>query len=353
MNFKRLYIALVSVLMVALSSLAAPTVAVKLDSVALQMGRMTTLHVTVTQPKAMKGHFPLFSTIKENGIIPVCGDSVELRLPSRVDTVAEGENIRINLEIPVQAFDSGYYRLPQLDFVAGQDTVKSNSLALKVYPVNATADTPIGDFASVADPADPSFFDFLPDWVIDFWWLILAIILLAIAILYAMRRYRKEGSLLPKKPLPSSYEEAIRALHELRQQKLWEQGQEKQYYTDLTDILRRYLWRRFGINAVEMTSRQILQRLSANKDTADKRDYFRQILDMADFVKFAKVRPLPDDNVLAFDNALRFVEETKPVAVEQDDTTDKTPAGKPSENKMTESERKSKKGPVAGKGGEK
>ena len=72
------------------------------------------------------------------------------------------------------------------------------------------------------------------------------------------------------------------------------------YFTELTDILRLYLYRRFGINAAEMTSRQILASLKKNKDTQDKRVYFRQILDMADFVKFAKVRPLPEDNVKAY-----------------------------------------------------
>ena len=41
----------------------------------------------------------------------------------------------------------------------------------------------------------------------------------------------------------------------------------------------------------------------------------RQILSVADFVKFAKVRPLPADNIAAYDNAVRFVEETKPVPV--------------------------------------
>ncbi len=88
---------------------------------------------------------------------------------------------------------------------------------------------------------------------------------------------------------------------------------EKEYFTLLTDILREYLERRFDINAMEMTTRQIIDSLSSNTEVKEKRNYMREILDVADFVKFAKVRPLPSDNIAAFDNAVKFVEETKPV----------------------------------------
>jgi len=88
---------------------------------------------------------------------------------------------------------------------------------------------------------------------------------------------------------------------------------ERDYFTQLTDILREYLQGRFGINAMEMTSAQIMDTLKGQKELDAKKDYVEQILRVADFVKFAKMRPLPDDNIEAFTNALRFVEETKPV----------------------------------------
>lgn len=328
MTFKRFYILIVMAL-ISMSAAAAPsiTISAKLDSVNLRMGRMTSLHLSVSQPAGVKGHFPVLKDIKEDGIIPVCGDSVELRAPQKIDTVQADGRLQINLDIPVQSFDSGYYRLPGFAFVVGNDSVFSNSLALKVYPVNATADTPIGDFASTADPENPSIFDYLPDWMVELWWLWIIIIAAIVVFIYAMRRYRREGSLLPKKPEPTPYEKAISGLRELKQQQLWESGQEKEYYTQLTDILRQYLYGRFGINASEMTSRQILAALSKNKELTDKRVYFRQILDMADFVKFAKVRPLPDDNVLAFDNAMRFVEETKPKPPVEEESDAQTKKG--------------------------
>lgn len=303
------------------------TVKASLDSVNLEMGRMTTLHLEVSQPKGVKGQFPLLSKINEMGIIPICGDSVELRSPSKIDTVDNGNLLNIKYDVPVQAFDSGYYKLPEFVYVSGNDSVKSNSVGLKVYPVNVTADTPIKPYAGIAEPEGANIFDAVPSWMTDLWWLWIIVVLAIFAFIYTFRKYRKDGYIIPKKPEPTPYEVATMSLRDLKAKKLWEQGLEKEYFTELTDILREYLYRRFGINAMEMTSRQILASLKANKELKDKRQYFRQILGMADFVKFAKVRPLPDDNVAAFDNAVKFVEETKPVPVEETDSQIKN-AGK-------------------------
>lgn len=323
--FCTLILALVSV---AVPASAAPVVKAKLDSTVLLMGRTTTLTLSVDVEKNRKGGFPIFKSMPESGVVSLCGDSVEVRFPTQIDTVDAGNSLNITYKVPVQSFDSGYYRLPEFVYVAGNDTARSNRVALKVVPVVASKDTPINDYASVSDPEDSSIFDYLPDWLYDFWWLVL-IILLALALgIYMLLRYKKTGAILPRKPEPTPYEAAISALHELKAKRLWEQGLEKEYFTELTEILRIYLYGRFGINAMEMTSRQILACLSRNSELKDKRTYFRKILDMADFVKFAKVRPLPEDNIESYDNALRFVEETKPVTVEEEESKDgKNPGG--------------------------
>lgn len=325
MNIKRFKIFCIIILVCFLQtnfSFADSFVKASLDSVNLLMGNMTTLYLEVSQPKDAKGEFPLLSRLRDDGIIPICGDSVELRTPSKIDTIVNGNNLKIKFDVPLQAFDSGYYKLPEFVYVIGKDSLKSNILALKVYPVNADADTPINDYASIAEPENSSIFDYIPDWILDLWWLWIILILALLGSLYAIKRYKKVGYIIPKKPEPTPYEAAMEALRHLKEKKLWEQGLEKEYFTELTDILRIYLFRRFGINAMEMTSRQILASLKSDKELKDKRSYFRQILDMSDFVKFAKVRPLPDDNVSAYDNAVRFIEETKPVPVEQNDKID-------------------------------
>lgn len=313
-------------LCLAIAGQAKVTVTAKLDSVNLLMGSMTTLGLEVVQDKGKPGGFPMFRNVDPaRGYVGICGDSIELRSSYKADTVELGSGrIQINYRVPLQAFDSGTYRLPQFVYVSESDSARSNALTLNVVPIKVTADDPIAGFAPVSEPEGKQFLDFVPDWLADFWWIILIVILAAGAFIWAMRRYRKEGTVLRKKPEPSPYETAMTDLRDLKAKKLWEQGMEKEYFTRLTDILRVYLDRRFGINAMEMTSREIMDRLY-DSDVKDKRDYVRQILHVADFVKFAKVRPLPADNIAAFDNAVRFVEETKPVPVAEEETDGDNP----------------------------
>ena len=117
----------------------------------------------------------------------------------------------------------------------------------------------------------------------------------------------------PKIIIPP-YDLALQRLNNLKSQKLCENGQEREYYTIITEILREYLAGRFEIYAMEMTSTQILDSLNKNDETRISKKHMHLILEMADFVKFAKVRPLPDDNIKTYHAALQFIEETKPKA---------------------------------------
>lgn len=314
---KTIFVFVLAVVIQASPAMGNVSVTAKLDSVNLLMGNMTNLRLEVVQDKGKPGGFPLFKDIDPNiGYVGVCGDSIELRSSIKTDTVELGSGrIQINCDVPLQAFDSGTYRLPQFVYVSEGDTARSNVLTLNVVPVDVTADDPIAGFAPVANPEDMKFTDFIPDWMVDYWWIIALTVLAAAVALWLILRYKKEGTVLGHKQKPNPYETAMKALRELKTKNLWEQGMEKEYFTRLTDILRRYLDKRFGINAMEMTSREIIEHLY-DSDVKDKRDYVRQILNVADFVKFAKVRPLPADNIAAYDNAVKFVEETKPLPEE-------------------------------------
>lgn len=296
------------------------TVTAKLDSANLLMGSLTTLNLEVVQNKGQKGGFPLLQGVDPSqGYVGVCGDSVELRTSFTVDTVELGSGrVQFNYKVPVQAFDSGAYRLPEFVYVSEGDSARSNAVTLNVMPMKVTEDDPIAGFAPVAEPEGKKFLDIVPDWMADLWWVIVLVILAAGVTIWALRRYKKEGTVLRKAPEPTPYELAVRELRDLKTKKLWEQGMEKEYFTRLTDILRQYLQGRFGINAMEMTTREIMDTLRTS-DVKDKREYVRQILNVADFVKFAKVRPLPADSIAAYDNALNFVEETKPQPVENEE----------------------------------
>lgn len=313
---------IVSAILLSSGSISAQRVSVKakLDSVQLLMGNMSVLHLEVVQNQGASGGFEIFKGASPDGVVGVCGDSVELRTAIKRDTIDLGSRrIQINYQVPVQAFDSGFYRLPEFVYVSGTDTARSNRVSLKVIPVQVGENDAISDYAGVVEPEGKSIFDALPDPLIDLWWLWLLILVIAALTVYGWHVYKKRGSILPKKPEPTPYEAAMKALKDLKTRQLWERGMEREYFTQLTDILRLYLEKRFGINAMEMTTHQIVSTLADNAEVKEKRGYLREILDIADFVKFARVRPMPADNIASYDNAVKFVEETRPVErVEED-----------------------------------
>ena len=297
------------------------SVTARLDSVNLLMGNLMTLHLEVVENQGAKGEFPLLKkTGEQKGYIGICGDSVELRTDYSIDTIELGSGkIQLNYAVNIQAFDSGTYTLPKFVYISGNDSAASNHLTFNVVPVAVTAEDPISPFATVAPPDNPRFYDWIPDWLLDFWWIWLIIFLTACLFLWGMKNYKRKGiPFISPKVQPKPWEIALGSLQRLKARKLWEQGLEKEYFTDLTDILREYLFERFGINAMEMTSRQIMEKIYES-DLRDKKDYVKQILNVADFVKFAKVRPLPADSIAAYDNAVKFVEETIPAETPESD----------------------------------
>lgn len=290
------------------------SITAKLDSVNVLMGNLNTLHLEVVENQGTQGKLTLFQDRDfARGFAAVCGDSVELSTNYNIDTTALGSGrLQLNYTIPVQAFDSGTFTLPRFVYRAGNDSAVSNSLTFNVYPVDVTAEDPIADYAPAQEPDGKRFYDWMPDWIIDFWWVFIILVLAICAFYYGMRNWRgKPLPFIAPKELPKPWDVALDSLRRLKVKKLWEQGMEKEYFTDLTDILRVYLFERFGINAMEMTSRQIMDKIYAS-DLRDKKDYVKQILSVADFVKFAKVRPLPADSIAAYENAVKFVEETIP-----------------------------------------
>lgn len=277
-----------------------------LDSAYLLMGKTTPLHIELIKSSSAGGQLILPSD-------SMCANVEILRYLDPDTTSISGGRVEIKQDIIIQSFDSGLYVLKPVKFVDGKDTVLSNQLALKVIPVEVDSLQTVHDFADVAD-IDRSFIDYLPDFVVDYGLWILALIVVVAAgvyIYYIVSRKKNPFAAPAPKPVPP-YEKALADLNQLHSENLCETGREKEFYTRLTDILRVYLQGRFGVNAMEMTSTQIREVIDSREETRLSRENMNRVLETADFVKFAKVRPLPDDNVQAFNSALRFVEDTKP-----------------------------------------
>ncbi len=242
----------------------------------------------------------------------------------KIDTTDHGNGrLELDYNYTIQAFDPGTVTLPPFRFVSGDDTVASDVITLKVLEVDLDTLTDINPMESVVS-VPTKWYDIFPDWWLWIFVGLAAIGLVACAILLLRN---KKGITQKQVKVTPPYELALMRLNDLQDKKLPQSGRDKEYYTELTDILRQYLDGRFGINAMEMTSTQIIDTLRRNKDTKPGSDLMKQILEIADFVKFAKVRPLPDDNIKSFNSAMKFVEDSKPlppVTEEDGKTADST-----------------------------
>lgn len=296
---------------------APPKVSAKLSAPAAVMGDKISLDVQVIADRAAKGRFPIFDGVQPDGYATLVGDTVELSAKYESGSIDLGSGrVQIDYKIPVQVFDSGFYTLPPIAYVSGRDTAFTDPLTLKIVPVEAQASDEISDYTTTLAPGEGSFFDRLPLWILEWWWLVLILLLAAAAVVLFLMRYKRVKLRKAAKPLPP-YQEAMRGLDELKNQKLWENGREKEYYTRLIDILRRYISRRFEIHAMEMTSDQILDSVKRHERIKPYLRQFQAVLAVADFVKFANMRSTPEENIGAIDEVKSFVEATRPTTEEQ------------------------------------
>jgi len=280
------------------------TFTAKLDSSLLLIGEQTCLHLSLTSDQKHPALLPVLSDTIMQGI-----EIVDIKKP---DTVGlDNDRIQINQDYLVTSFDSGLYYIPPFIAVEQLDTVLSNSLMLKVFtvPVDSASVDKLKDIKAVLKPK------FVWSDYAYILYIILAIVALAI-VGYYLRKYlkkKKETVVIPPELLLPPDVAALQALDRIKQEKLWQQGREKEYYTQLTDALRNYIDRRFEIAAPEMTSSEIIISLTAVKCEKTSVSHLKQIFVLADLVKFAKFKPFADENDLSLSKAYTFVNETKEV----------------------------------------
>lgn len=286
----------------------------ELDSAVVVMGSQLKMTLTLTAPESSADSVRLVNapeiTDNEVGMGVYWGTFV---VGIESDTVTTDGKRTLTNTYTLQAFDPGLLAIPPVGAVAGSstDTTWAERLTLKVLPmeVDTVAMTPMPAAGIVS--AHNRWYDYIPLWTLV---LLIAIIVIVstIFIIMATRKHKETIAIQAQKPLPP-YELAMVRLEELRRSGKAIPGQEKAFYTELTEILRQYLRGRFGINAMEMTSGQIVRALRSNPETRIPSEQVNAVLQVADFVKFAKEKPLADDNQRALQRATEFVETTKPL----------------------------------------
>lgn len=280
-----------------------PVIKATLDSAQILIGQQTLIHLEIAANKDQQLKLPIIEDTLVSGI--------EVLGISGLDTLDIGNNrMQIKYDYLVTSFDSALYLIPPFRIIAAQDTFYSNDLALKVSTV--PVDTSSKNIYDIKDVITPSFV--LADYI-DILLYILAACILFIIIIYIFFRKKKKKPIVPFKKqnevIFPPHIIAIQALDNIKIQKLWQQGKEKEYYSGISDTLRKYIEGRFGVYAMEMTSDQILRALKGVSEVVLVYDKLKQILLLSDLVKFAKYHPLPEENELSMMNAYLFVNETK------------------------------------------
>ncbi len=247
------------------------------------------------------------------------GAKVEAVSDFVLDTVSlKGGKCLLNAKILLTSFDSGAYRLPQpLLVVAGDggaDTLGVESPLLTVGTLQIdTAQYQIKDIkGNVRYP--------LTFKEIVLYILIVAALVAAVFLDIRYIRYRREHKDFFGRPLVQDppHIVALRKLDRIRSEKLWQSGKEKQYYTGITDALREYIQKRYGVGAMEMTSAEILESLKDKQIEARPYEELDELLKTADLVKFAKFSPDTAANEEAVPKAVRFVNSTFMQELEQE-----------------------------------
>ncbi len=243
---------------------------------------------------------------------------VEVVKQGNIDTTFKADNMVLRQRLIVTSFDSGYFKVPSISFLyrlkgdSAVFTVGTNSFYLQV-------NTPVVDTAQpfkaiVAPVEEPYTFAEIATWV---GLGLVAVAVIVLLILYFVRKKNNKPLFKAKpKPLPPPDVEAINKLEELRLARIWQSGKVKLYHSSLTDIMKNYLKRRFGFDAPEMTTDEIISELKGKPVNDEARTKLQGVMQLADFVKFAKAQPTPLENDLSLEHCLDFVKETKPVVAE-------------------------------------
>lgn len=283
------------------------SVSASFDTSAIYLGDQINFSVVIDQPADVSVTLPfLKDTLAKN---------IEILSGPEIDTAfIENGKIRITEKYLITSFDSGHYVVTpvyaEITDHAGIKRFFSGYSEINVLRVYITpTDTSQAIFDIVRPYRAPvTFGELVP-------WLLLSVII-AVLIWLLIRIYRRFGKKSKEVIIPENIEPAhviaFRELERLKEEKLWQSGETKKYYTRLTEILRKYLENRFGVFSMELTTSETLDALlKTNFSNNDAFNKLKHVLTSADFVKFAKFKPEPSDNESNFEFAWGFVLETK------------------------------------------
>lgn len=240
---------------------------------------------------------------------------VEVVSQSKIDTIVDKADPFLFTQtqtLNITSFDSGYWAIPPFKFLAGDTNgIFTDPLLLQVSTMAVDTTQAIKD---IKEPYEETYtwIDWLKDNMIYVWVLLGA--LLVLLIFYLIVRYtRKVKPPMVEVEIPKipAHIIAFEKLDKLKTENLWQNGKLKLYHSQLTDIIREYIENRFKIQALEQTTEEILYGFRKVAIDDESKSKLKQVLIIADLVKFAKEQPLPNENEMSMTNSYDFIHGTK------------------------------------------
>ena len=299
---KRLFL-LISLITNAMLMTAQVSIESEIDSIQIFVGQQSHLKITAKVKPEQKVEFPQFQYTQM--ITP--GVEV-LKCEEQKQDIGDGFEAR-SMVYTLTSFDDTLYYLPPLTVKVDGKPVKSKSLALKVLTFDVDT-TQVDQFFGPKDVQDNPFL--WSEWSLPFWLSVLMMVLMAVCY-YLYLRLRDNKPIIThirivKRLLP--HQKAMQEIEQIKADKMVISGDSKEYYTKLTDTLRKYIEERYKFNAMEMTSSEIIERLTAQQDQKAL-DELRSLFITADLVKFAKYSTLINENDKNLVSAIDFINQTK------------------------------------------
>lgn len=279
-------------------------IAAKIDTNKISIGEQVQFDLSVRYPADVLLEWP--------SIDGKLGE-LEIVKQSDIDSQKGEADVLEKQSFKLTAFDSGYYAIPGLLFryketgSVGFTEIRSEAQLIRVETV--AIDTTVQAIKGIKPAMDVPFLwsEAIPYalWALGG--------LLAMALLFYLWRRQKPGQIKEEvivKKAPAD-ETALRKLKELDSKKLWQAGKVKAYYSELTEILREYIEDHFGVQALEMTTDEIIVATKELELAPALREKFYSLLRMSDLVKFAKASPDVEDHQRSAKQAEDFVQHTK------------------------------------------
>lgn len=283
-------------------------VSANLDNPSILIGEEIKIDLTISyrvDNGEVKVLFPQFNdTIIEN---------VEILSASVIDTLIPNKEDAFLFEqkqkIVITSYDSGYYQIPPFIFLVNNDTFKTEPLLIDVQNVEVDTAKAIFD---IKTPMEEPFS--AVDWLKENWiWVAgtLALILLIVVLIIYLTKKKPAEIVKVVAPIIPPHVIAIQRLETLNNQKLWQDGKIKQYHSEISEIIRQYIEKRYQVNALEETTSEIIHGLRLHGIDSLLMTKLNQTLVLADLVKFAKEKPIATENEISMNNAIEFVNSTK------------------------------------------